>query len=129
MLNVYPGEAGVSGRPAFTRRLHGELRATYLFGPEPLARLGFAPMAFFGAGAAEIDGHATVLVSQSKIRGQQPVEVWVLGGPFFANLGGGMRYALSLRAGLTLAWKLTGAFGYGRALLTTGPEVGFQYGF
>jgi hypothetical protein len=57
------------------------------------------------------------------------VEVWVLGGPWFAALGGGARYQLSLRAAFALAWKVTGAFGYGRALLTTGPEVGFQYGF
>jgi hypothetical protein len=85
-------------------------------------------MAFAGLGAAEFDGHSTTVVSTSNVAGQQPVEAWKTAGPFFLLMGGGIRYAFSPRAAVTLAARVNMAFG-GGPLLTYGPEVGVQYGF
>lgn len=129
VLNAYPGDAGISGRPAFLRNLHIEARGTYVFGRDALVKVGFAPTAFFGAGAATSDGHDDTTVSLAGVRGQTAKNAWQIGGPFFATLGGGARYAFSSRAAFTATWKTSLAFGSPGALFTTGPELGFQYGF
>jgi hypothetical protein len=129
VLNSYPGDAAISGRPAFLRNLHVEARGTYVFGRDALVEVGFAPMAFFGAGAATSDGHDDTSVSLAGVRGQTAKNAWQVGGPFFATLGGGARYAFSSRAAFTATWKTSLAFGSPGALFTTGPELGFQYGF
>jgi hypothetical protein len=125
--NTYPGSAG--SRPDFLRHLHLEARGTYVFGRNPLSTVGFAPVAFLGAGVAATDVHAGTDVSLLGVRGKTPVDAWQLGGPGFASLGGGARYTFSARAAFTLAWRLTVAFGSPSTLLTTAPEVAFQYGF
>jgi hypothetical protein len=127
VFNTYPG--GSSSRPDFLRRLHLEARGTYVFGQNPLATVGFAPVAFFGAGVAATDVHASSDVAQVGVRGKTPVVAWQLGGPGFVGLGGGARYTFSPRAAFTLAWRFTVAFGSPSALMTTAPEVSFQYGF
>ena len=125
VLNAYTGKAAVKDGRAFGADIDLEARATYLFGHEPLASVGFAPMIFGGLGISEFDGHTTTIVTLTT---QQPENVWKTSGPFFVEVGGGARYAFSLRAAFTLAARLNGAFGNG--LLTTyGPEVGIQYGF
>ena len=127
--NTYPGSAAISDGHAFSSRLHLEARGTYLFGDAPLASLGFAPMAFLAAGAAEFDGHTTTFVSMQNIAGQQPVVAWKTSGPWFFALGGGLRYQFSRRAAFTAAARANAAFGGVGALLTYGPEISFQYGF
>jgi hypothetical protein len=82
-------------------------------------------MLFAGAGLSEFDGHTTTIVT---LTSQQPVNVWKTSGPFFLELGGGVRYAFSLRAAFTAAARVNMAPGNG-FLVTYGPELGIQYGF
>lgn len=125
--NTYTGSAG--DRPDFLRHLHLEARGTYVFGRNPLSTVGFAPVAFLGAGVAPTDVHGGTEVSQLGVRGKTPAVAWQLGGPGFVNIGGGARYTFSPRAAFTLAWRLGIAFGSPSTLMTTAPEVAFQYGF
>jgi hypothetical protein len=127
VFNTYPGTAG--NRPDILRHLHLEARGTYVFGRNPLSTVGFAPVAFVGAGVAATDVHASSDVSQVGVKGKTPIVAWQLGGPGVATLGGGARYTFSPRAAFTLAWRFSLAFGSPSALLTTAPEVAFQYGF
>jgi hypothetical protein len=129
IFNAYPGSAAVNDARAFGRDVHGELRATYLFGQAPLAEVGFAPMAFVGGGVSEFDGHVTTAVTLSSAVGERRVNVWVTDGPMFATLGFGFRYQFSLRAAFTAAVRANAAFPWNGVLPTAGPEIGFQYGF
>ena len=129
VLNDYPGDTGVSGRVAPLRHVHLEARGTYLFGPDPLTRVAFAPMVFAGAGFAPMDGHTLTQVSAAGVRGHTAINAWQIGGPGYLVAGGGVRYGFSPRAGFTMAWKGSLGFGGASTLFATGPEVGFQYGF
>jgi hypothetical protein len=53
----------------------------------------------------------------------------VVGGPWFAALGGGARYQFSPRIAFTAAMRVNAAFGVIGSLLTVGPELGVAYGF
>ena len=57
------------------------------------------------------------------------VNVWVLDGPIFLVLGGGVRWALTDSIAVTGALRLNAAFGTSGLLPTFGPELGAQYGF
>jgi hypothetical protein len=126
--DTYPGQAAVLDGKAFSSRAHLEARATYVFGDAPLAGLGFAPLVFAGAGAAEFDGHATAFVTQATFPGQQPVVAWKTAGPAFVAAGVGVRYQFSRRTAFTAAVRLDAAFGGSGTLLPFGPEIAFQYG-
>lgn len=136
VLNSYPtsGQA-VHDHQAFGSKIHFEVRGTYVFGDAPLTHEGFAPTVFLAAGAAEFDGHTTSLVSMKEMSTlgsvivTQPVSVWRMNGPWFLALGGGARYQLSPRAAFNAVVRANAAFGGAGALLTFGPEIGFQYGF
>lgn len=129
VANAYPGDAASRDGRAAGFRVHLEARATYLFGKsDPLAHVGFAPMAFVGVGLAEFDGHSSTTVTLANVKGQQPVEAWRTDGPGFLLFGGGVRYQISSRAACTGAFRLNVAFG-NDALLTYGPELGVAYGF
>jgi hypothetical protein len=129
VVNSYPGQAAVTNGKAFGSKAYAEARATYLFGHEPLAHAGFAPMLFLGLGASEFDGHTTTVVTLDNVAGQQPVNAWITDGPFFATLGAGFRYAFSPRAGFTAAMRANLAVGGNGVLPTYGPEFGVAYGF
>jgi hypothetical protein len=124
VANAYTGSAARSDGRAWNP-IDLELRGTYLFGKEPLANMGFAPMVFGGLGLSEFDGHVTTIVTLTT---QEPINVWKTAGPFFLNFGGGVRYAFSLRAAFTAAARVNLAFG-GGLLPTYGPELAIQYGF
>lgn len=128
VLNAYTGQAAAKDGNAWGSRFDLEARGTYLFGHDPLANVGVAPMAIAGLGLAEFDGHSTTVVSTSNVAGQQPVTAWKTGGPLFFLVGGGIRYAFSPRAAVTVAARVNMALG-GGLLLTYGPEIGVQYGF
>jgi hypothetical protein len=128
VLNAYTGSAAARDGKAWGSRFDLEARGTYLFGHDPLANVGVAPMVIAGLGLSEFDGHSMTVVSTSNVAGQQPVEAWKTGGPFFFLVGGGIRYAFSPRAPFTAAARVNMALG-GRLLLTYGPEIGVQYGF
>jgi hypothetical protein len=130
VLNGYQGQAAIKDGHAFSLPLHLELRATYLFGDEPLAHSGLAPYAFASGGAAEFDAQTRVMVTQSGIAGQRPVQAWRTAGPLFFALGGGARYAFSARAGFLAGIRATAALGGAGGLMPTfAPELAFQYGF
>ncbi len=129
VLDTYPGQAAVKEGRAFGAKFMFEARATYLFGRAPLTRAGFAPVAFAGLGLSEFDTHATTVVTMSNVAGQQPVDIWRTGGPFYVALGGGARYQFSPRAAFTAGLRLNAAVGGTGLLLTYGPEIGIQYGF
>jgi hypothetical protein len=127
VLNAYTGTAAAKDGHAWSSRFDLEARGTYLFGRQPLANVGVAPMVFAGLGVSEFDGHSTTIVSTSN-EGQEPVTAWKTAGPLFFLAGGGIRYAFSPRAAATVAARLNMAVS-GGTLLTYGPEVGVQYGF
>jgi hypothetical protein len=129
VFNAYPGEAAVSTGHALGPKVHAEARATYLFGQEPLAHTGFAPMVFVGTGISEFDTHVSSTVTLDNVAGQQPVNIWVTDAPFFVALGGGVRYQFSLRAAFTAAARLNAVIGGNGFTTTYGPEVGVLYGF
>jgi len=129
VVNAYPGEAAVSTGHALGPKVHAEARATYLFGQEPLAHTGFAPMVFVGTGISEFDTHVSSTVTLDNVAGQQPVNIWVTDAPFFVALGGGVRYQFSLRAAFTAAARLNAVIGGNGFMTTYGPEVGVLYGF
>jgi hypothetical protein len=129
VFNAYPGNAAPGGYPWTIRNLHTELRVTYLFGKAPLVGTGFSPLAFVAGGASQFDAHAKGFVSLHGVAGERVVNVWVIGGPWFAGLGGGTRYRFSARAAFTAALRFNVAFPDPTFLVTAGPEVGFAYGF
>jgi putative hemolysin len=129
VFNAYPGQAAVSAGHALGPKIHAEARATYLFGDEPLAHTGFAPMVFAGTGISEFDAHVSSAVSLDNVAGQQPVNIWVTDAPFFIALGGGVRYQFSLRAAFTAAVRLNAVIGGNGFMMTYGPELGVVYGF
>lgn len=129
VLNAYPGQAAVSAGHALGPKIDAEVRATYLFGDEPLAHVGFAPMAFAGMGLSEFDTHVTSVVTLDNVAGQQPVNIWVTDAPFFVALGMGVRYQFSLRAAFTAAARANIVIGGNGLMLTYGPELGVLYGF
>jgi hypothetical protein len=129
VFNAYPAVRGLGGRPEATRHLHGELRATYVFGDAPLAHVGFAPLVFFAAGAGAHDGHRSSSIRYQGVAAQDPADVWFVSGPWFAALGAGARYTFSPRAAFTAAVRADASFGPFGSLLTMGPEIAFLYGF
>jgi hypothetical protein len=128
VLNGYPGEAAVHNGHAFGPPIHLELRGTFLFGDRPLAHSGFAPLVLLAGGVGEFDASTTVGVVVNNVVGTRPMVAWQTGGPGFAALGGGVRYAFSPRVALSMALKFTAAFG-GAFFPSMAPELGLQYGF
>lgn len=134
VLDTYPvSDAAVRERHAFASRLHAEARGTYVFGDAPLAREGFAPTLFVGAGVSEFDGHVASVVAMTQKASSlpiiQPVNIWLTGGPWFVAVGGGARYQFSPRAAFNVALRANAAFDGVGVLFTFGPEMAFQYGF
>ncbi len=128
VVNGYPGASVARDGRGFGPPVHLELRGTFLFGDRPLAHSGFAPLVFLSGGLGEFDASVSVRVIVSNVPGSRPMVAWQTGGPGFAALGGGFRYAFSPRVAFSAALKVTTAFG-GGFLPTVAPEVGLQYGF
>jgi hypothetical protein len=127
-FNGYPGGAVDQGFPEIDRHLHAELRVTYLFGKDPMTRVGFAPMVFLAGGASEFAAYVTRFVNLEG-RGDQPVNIWVVRGPWFVTAGAGVRYQFSPRVAFNAALRLNAVFGEPSVLFTTGPDLGVAYGF
>jgi hypothetical protein len=129
VMNTYQGSVAVQDGRAYGHPIHAELRGTYLFGKEPLANVGFAPMVFVGGGLSEFDAHLASDVMIEGVAGTRRVNVWITDGPWFVTIGGGVRYQFSLRAAFTAAVRINASFKGNGVLPTAGPELGFQYGF
>jgi hypothetical protein len=127
-FNGYTGSAVDQGFPGIDKHLHAELRATYLFGSAPMTRVGFAPMVFLAGGASEFAAHVTRFVNLEG-RGDQPVNLWVVRGPWFVAAGAGVRYQFSPRVAFNAALRLNAVFGDPSVLFATGPDLGVAYGF
>jgi hypothetical protein len=129
VLNRYPGEAaGVDGR-SFAP-IHLELRGTYVLGKDALAKKGFAPYVFGGAGISTFETSVKVSVIEEADgrRSAREVDAWHLAGPAFFALGGGGRYAFMPAAAALFGLRANFAFGNAFAP-SVGPEVGVQFGF
>ena len=129
VANAYPGQAAAAAGKTLATALHAELRGTWVFGDEPLARSGLAPYAFVAAGVARSDLPATVMVQQQGIAGERAVRAWQVAGPGFAAVGGGARYAFSPRVAFATGVGIDTAFGPGGSAVTVAPEMHVQYGF
>jgi hypothetical protein len=125
----YPGTAASSDGHGISTPMHAELRETYLFGRDPLARSGFAPYAIIAAGYAKFDTNTLSAAEVNGVVGTRPVLVWRMGGPFFAAAGGGARYAFSPRVAFLAGLKATLPFGSAGILPSVAPEVELHYGF
>jgi hypothetical protein len=128
VFNHYPGSAAATNGRGLGAPIHAELRGTFLFGDRPLAHSGFAPLLFIGGGVGEFDAGSSVGVVVSNVPGVRPMLAWQTGGPGFAALGTGVRYAFSPRVALSADLKFTAAFG-GAFFPTLAPELSLQYGF
>jgi hypothetical protein len=132
LVNGYPGAGATTDGHGFTKPIYGELRATYLFGEEPLTHSGFAPMVFGGGGIGQFVAKSTVQAHQTQaplpVAGDLPRVAWLVGGPAFVDLGGGVRYAFSQRIAFLADLKLSAFFG-GSSGLAAAPEIAIQYGF
>jgi hypothetical protein len=123
------GRTGGLGRIAGSPMgLHAEVRGTFVFGDDPLAHAGLAPVLFAGAGVSEFDAHTSDVVTISS--GQSgTVNIWKTDGPFFLMGGAGLRWALGPRVATNVAVRGNVA-GFASGLVATfGPEVGIQFGF
>jgi hypothetical protein len=107
--------------------IHLEARATWIFGSEPLMKAGFNAYAQLAGGAAEFDANLTVLIAQNAVAGARPVQAWHVGGPGFVALEGGLRYAFSPRAALSLGIRGTAAFGVS-FFPAFGPDISLHFG-
>jgi hypothetical protein len=124
--NETSGAAFNDGKAFSPAWLHLELRATYVFGNDPLTQSGVAPMVFVGGGAAEFDQHVSDTVTLSD-GSSGPVRIWRTDGPLFLLAGAGARWALSENFALTAAVRANVALSP-LLMPTIGPEIGFQYG-
>jgi hypothetical protein len=129
VLDTYPGDAARKDGKGFFGPVHIEARGTYLFGTDPLQRVGFAPMVYAALGVAQFDADITVQVEQGGVPGNKPVQAWVIGGPFFVAAGGGVRYAFSPFSAFLASLKASACFGSNGLLPLLSPEIGMQLGF
>jgi hypothetical protein len=128
VLFTYPGQAAViDGRTSRFGMLHLEGRGTWVFGENPLASAGLAPMVFAGGGISHFDASTSANVSFNN-GSTMMVDIWKTDGPAFGTAGGGIRWAPVAQLGVTVAARVNLAFGNGPAW-TFGPEVGVAYGF
>ncbi len=129
VLGTYAGQAAKNDSKILPIPLHAELRGTWVFGDSPFSTEGFAPLMMVALGTTRIDADTTVLVNRKGIAGQHPELAWTMGGPFFAGVGGGFRYAFSARVGFTTILRVDVPFGGGGIVPAANLEAGLQYGF
>ena len=125
---VYPGQEAQKDAKSndVLKRLHVEARFTYLFGKEPLHKTsGFV---FVGGGVSEFHGSVDVPVAEANASANKKVTAYLMGGPAFAGIGGGVRLKLSPTTGLLLGPRLDLAIGYVGVLPVLGLEGGLQFG-
>src|SRR5262249_47280627 len=113
-LGTFTGTAAANDAKASQiSPVHLELRGTYLFGKDALMHAGLAPYITLGGGYAPFDTKVPNGVTV-KLNGQnKTVDAYNVAGPIFATGGGGVRYALSGRAGILFGVRLNLALGNG----------------
>ncbi len=134
IINRYQGTAAVSDKRAFGSPLHLELRATWVFGHDPLAGSGVAPIVFVAGGVSEFDAQlkSTVTITQGTPPTQThqliPVNIWKTDGPGFVGAGLGLRISIDGHFAIIPAIRGDLALGNGVTPLF-GPELSLQLGF
>ncbi|MDB4935554.1 MAG: hypothetical protein JWP87_2526 [Labilithrix sp.] len=129
VANAYPGDAASAAGKTIGPPIHAEVRGTWVFGDEPLARSGLAPYVFLAAGLARFDTPATVMVAEKGVAGERAVRAWYVAGPGFGGIGAGARYAFSPRVAFSTALGVDAAIAPGAFAVTVSPEMHLQYGF
>jgi hypothetical protein len=129
VANAYPGDAASSAGKTIGSAIHAELRGTWVFGDEPIARSGLAPYVFVSGGVARFDTPVTVMVATQAVAGERAVRAWYVAGPAFGAAGGGARYAFSPRVAFATGLGLHAAFAPGAFGFAVSPEMSLQYGF
>jgi hypothetical protein len=130
VLNSYNGSAAKNEGKAFAP-IHAEARGTWVFGRDPLSNAGLAPYAMVAAGISEWDAQVAVNVAEKGANNQvstQSYKAWVVSGPAFFSLGGGLRYAFTPHFAAMVGPRFNVAFG-NASLISLSPELGVQYGF
>ncbi len=144
--NTYNGQSASSGVGPF----HGELRGTYVIGKDALDKKGIAPYAMIGAGVAQYSAQVGVTVISQAPSGKNfggtnsPIpppcaatdtscttvaQAWNVGGPGFASLGAGIRFAFTPSIALLFGPRFNVSFGSASTLISISPELGLQFGF
>jgi uncharacterized protein involved in copper resistance len=83
------------------------------------------------AGISEWDAQVAVNVAEKGANNQvstQSYKAWVVSGPAFFSLGGGLRYAFTPHFAAMVGPRFNVAFG-NASLISLSPELGVQYGF
>jgi len=129
VANAYPGDAAVNAGKTIKLPIHVEVRATWVFGDEPLTKPGLAPYAFLAGGVARWDASSGLDVGEKGVAGDRTLDGWRVAGPAFAALGGGARYQFSPRIAVATGIDLTAALFPGSFALFAAPEMQVHYGF
>jgi hypothetical protein len=127
---------GYSGSFAKTFPVHAELRATYVLGKEALDKAGLAPYIMLAGGVAQYSAQVGVTAISTGAGCQANPQsctayanAWNIGGPGFAALGAGIRYAFTPAVALLFGPRFNASFGQYNTLVSISPELGLQYGF
>jgi hypothetical protein len=127
---------GYNGTFASKLPIHAELRATYVIGKKPLDTSGLSPYIMIAGGVSQYSAEVGVTaISTGAGCAANPkscteyAQAWNIGGPGFASLGAGIRYAFTPSWALLFGPRLTAAFGSLNTLIAISPELAVQYGF
>jgi hypothetical protein len=136
VVNRYPGSDAFRDGRAFRPAIHAELRATWVFGHEPLVGSHVAPVVYLAGGVSEFEARvkSTAVITQGIPPAQQtvitvPVNIWRTDGPWFAAAGLGLRFSLRSTIAITPAVRGNLAVGGNGVLPAFGPELTAQVGF
>jgi hypothetical protein len=130
VLNAYPGAAASNDGKSPSIPLHVEGRVTGFFVKDALAKTGVAPYAMAAVGYGQTNAKVSVSVREQGQPGNKNVDAWAIGGPMFASIGGGIRYALTPKFAFLGGPRVNFAFGNGLGFFpSAGIEAGAQFGF
>lgn len=136
-LLSYPGSAAANDGKSFPP-IYFEARGTFVLGKDALAKSGFAPVLFLGAGVAQFSSSVPIQVSKCSVAVTDgscggtsqtgSFVAWQISGPVFVGPGGGIRYAFTPSAAAILDVKFGLVFG-SAFLFAPAPELAVQFGF
>ena len=132
VLRTFPGSEPKNDGHALLAPFHLEARLTYLIGKDAIIQ-PIAPYLFLATGASQYDAKVTAPVVESGTPGTRNLDAWEIGGPWFASLGAGIRFAFGDRKNLALLLggrgNLTLPVAKSPVVPSFGPEANFQIGF
>jgi hypothetical protein len=110
---------------------HAEVRGTYWFGRNALARRGFRPYVAAGGGLAQVDAKVVVNTHEERTDGGQSgdfsADAWKKLGQGFVTLSGGVGYAFTPKTVAQL--NLNAMYMLGASGLVLQPSLGLVLGF